>query len=303
MVIVRGAVALTLATSAGAATAATVNVNTTGDATSLVNTLLGEGISLVGTPTLSGGNGVAGTFSNGVPSGIGIGSGVLLTTGSAADAAGPNDTASETTSHDIDPQNDSDLQELVENDDELYDITVLEFDFTTEGGDLFFNYAFASEEYNEFVTQGFNDVFGFFLDGENIALLPNGDPISIDTVNADEQSALFNNNEGDVDEETDEVTGAPFDLQYDGFTDVLTAQALGLSAGTHTIRLAIADVGDSSYDSAVFLQAGSFTDEEPTPGPGPGPGPGPNPVIPTPAALPAGLLLAAAALLRRRTVG
>ncbi|MEH2412197.1 MAG: choice-of-anchor L domain-containing protein [Nostoc sp.] len=48
-------------------------------------------------------------------------------------------------------------------------------------------------------------------------------------------------------------------LQYDGFTKVFTASAKGLSAGNHTIKLVIADVGDSLYDSAVFIQGGTFS--------------------------------------------
>jgi hypothetical protein len=44
---------------------------------------------------------------------------------------------------------------------------------------------------------------------------------------------------------------------------VFTATALGLSAGLHHIKLAIADQGDGVLDSAVFLQAGSFSDTPP----------------------------------------
>ncbi len=50
--------------------------------------------------------------------------------------------------------------------------------------DLFFEFVFSSEEYNEFVNSGFNDVFAFFVDGENIGFVPGTfDPVSIDTVN------------------------------------------------------------------------------------------------------------------------
>jgi hypothetical protein len=48
-------------------------------------------------------------------------------------------------------------------------------------------------------------------------------------------------------------------LQYDGFTTVLTAQKTGLSAGNHTLQFIIADRGDSTLDSGVFLQGGSIT--------------------------------------------
>ena len=155
------------------------------------------------------------------------------------------------------------------------DATVLEFDFETLGGNLFFNYVFASEEYNEFTNTIFNDVFGFFLDDVNIALLPagadtsNGTQVSINTVNGGGPAfgvdatnpGLFNNNDLD--------NGGPFfDTEYDGFTNVFTATALGVGAGTHTIKLAIADTSDGVLDSAVFIQGGTFSDTQ-TPVPEP----------------------------------
>ena len=69
---------------------------------------------------------------------------------------------------------------------------------------------FGSDEYNEFVYQGFNDVFGFFVNGQNCANVPDPAnpeatlPVSIDTVNGGnpdlpEQDAsnpeLYRNNE------------------------------------------------------------------------------------------------------------
>jgi hypothetical protein len=136
------------------------------------------------------------------------------------------------------------------------DATILEFDFETAGGDVFFNYIFASEEYNEFVDSEFNDVFGFFLNGVNIALIPGTTtPVSINNVNLGVNSAFYNNNDP-----SDLGTPTPFNIEYDGFTTKFTAQALGLGAGTHRIKLAIADAGDRVLDSAVFIQAGSFSD-------------------------------------------
>ncbi|MCC5611262.1 choice-of-anchor L domain-containing protein, partial [Nostoc sp. CHAB 5834] len=106
----------------------------------------------------------------------------------------------------------------------------------------------------------YNDVFGFFVDGKNIALLPvTGTPVSISNVNGGDplgtnaQNPVFYNN-------NDLSDGGPFfNIQYDGFTNVFTAQAKGLAAGRHKIKLAIADAGDSRYDSAVFIQAGTFS--------------------------------------------
>lgn len=151
------------------------------------------------------------------------------------------------------------------------DASVLEFNFTPQSDTIKFRYVFASEEYPEFVCSGFNDVFGFFISGpnpaggsflnHNIARVPGTTlPVAINTINAGvpggsypasgctslAYSSLYVNNSSGV------------SIVYDGFTVVLTAWALVVPCVTYHIRLAIADVGDSAYDSAVFLEANSF---------------------------------------------
>jgi len=123
---------------------------------------------------------------------------------------------------------------------------------------------FGSEEYLEWVGGGFNDVFGFFISGPgitgtfsggsaNIALVPSTTiPISIDTVNNVSNSAYYVNNGTGA---TPLVNGT---IQYDGFTTVIHALANVQCGQTYHIKLAIANVGDNSYDSAVFLEANSF---------------------------------------------
>ena len=233
---------------AGNANALTLTPTNSG--TELANTIVGEGITVEpGSINYTGANGSAGFFNEGMSSGIGIESGIILTTGQASDAIGPNNSSG--TGSDNSGGGDEDLASLVPGFN-INDASVLEFDFESEGGDLFFDFVFASEEYNEFVNSSFNDVFGFFLDGENIAVIPGTEtPLAIDNVNLDVNSQFYNNNDD-----------GSFDLEYDGFTNVLTAQALDLSAGTHTIKLAVGDAGDSILDSAVFIGANTFADVE-----------------------------------------
>ena len=247
-------------------------VTSSGDAVLLSNTILGTGITVTNA-TYTGVATASGTFVDGASSGIGIESGIILTSGAATDAEGPN--TSDGTSVNTVAPGDTDLNSLIP--ESTNDASVLEFDFESAGGDLFFNYVFASEEYNEFTNSSFNDVFAFFLDGVNIALIPGTTtPVSINTVNGGNPLGagatnpdLFNNN--DLDD------GGPFfDLEYDGFTDVFTAVALDLSIGIHHIKLAIADASDSILDSAVFIQGGSFSDTPVDPG-GNGPAPVPEP--------------------------
>lgn len=233
-----------------------LSVTTTGDATTLTNTILGSGITLVGTPTYTGAAIASGTFTGGIASGIGIESGILLTSGAAQIAVGPNNSDSATQNNLL--GGDSDLNGLIPG-FTTQDATVLTFSFTSSTGNLFFNYAFGSEEYNEWVGSSFNDVFGFFLDGSNLALIPGtSTPVSINNVNNGSNSSFFVDN-----------TAPTFNVQYDGFTKVLTAQLLGLAPGTHTIKLAIADAGDGILDSGVFIQGGTFSGTPTNPVPEP----------------------------------
>lgn len=232
-------------------------------ASDLAAALVGPGVT-ISNATLKGAANQQGTFTGGAASGIGIDKGVILTSGDATLAPGPNNSDKATRS--LGTLGDTDLNAL--SGGTTFDANVLEFDIQTNSGDLFFFYVFASEEYNEYVNSKYNDVFGFFLDGINIALIPStSTPVAINTVNGGNplgtgasNSGLFNNN--------DPSDGGPFfNIQYDGFTNVFLASATGLGAGTHHLKLAIADTGDRSYDSAVFLQAGSFTDTKPIPEP------------------------------------
>jgi len=245
---------------------AQLQVTSSVDATALANSLLGDGISLVGTPTLVSGSSSAGFFSGGTSGNVGLGldSGVLLTSGSVLNAPGPN--INQRSSSIASGVGNASLNTLVSGSARTTDSTSLKFTFTSGNGDLFFHYVFASEEYDGFAHTGFNDVFGFFLDGKNIAVIPGTTaPVSVDTINGGtrlggnaDRPDLFNNN--------GHTRGTPsFNLGYDGFTKVLTASALGLSAGEHTLELAISDVGDMNFDSGVFIQKDAFSDVRLTP--------------------------------------
>jgi len=277
--------ALTILSAAVATDAAALTITTAGcTADSAVQYLLGSGINYnpasvscnmpnVGTPNASGGK-----FADGASS-IGIAEGIIMTTGKATDAVGPNNSDGTTTDQGL--GGDADLNQLIPG-YTTYDATYLKFDFQSPSGALYFKYAFASEEYNEYVNSSFNDVFAFFVDknkdgifqaNENIALIPGTNtPVAINTVNCGYSSggALPGTNPENCDKynNNDLQNGGPlYDIEYDGFTDVFTAAVTGLTVGEwYTIKLAIADAGDHILDSAVFLEKGSF---QPHPNPEP----------------------------------
>ncbi|MEN9698985.1 MAG: hypothetical protein RLZZ301_183 [Bacteroidota bacterium] len=250
-----------------------ISVSTTQTPQQLVdNVLLGFGVTasnvtINGNPALAGtpqGNVAYFTNSN---VGFPINNGLLLTTGNAVAAIGPNTSGSFT--------NNSPATTSVSSDPHLNDIAagsvtngvVLEFDFVPAGDTLVFNYMFGSDEYPEFSPSSFNDAFGLFLwgpgitgpyalagypnGGVNIATIPGGTPVTINNVGPSSNTTYYVNNLG----------GAAYTdaLQYDGTTTLLTAAASVQCNQTYHIKLAISNVGDQAYDSGVFLQGGSFS--------------------------------------------
>ncbi|HZN25952.1 MAG TPA: choice-of-anchor L domain-containing protein, partial [Burkholderiales bacterium] len=249
-----------------------VLVTNTTDASTLVNAIIGPGITVVGTPTLTFDTVLpAGTFTGGATS-VGFESGIVLTTGTTACVPGPNNQggcgASGTS-------------------------TRLTFNFTSTTGQLFFNYVFGSEEYTQFVGSQFNDTFSLLLNGTNIALLPGGGgAVSINNVNCTTNSAFYRNNVAPGSGESNNTCPSlGLDVQYDGLTTVLTATA-NLQPGTNTFEFFITDQGDAILDSGVFIQGASFAA---TPPPNGGSVPEPGSL-----ALASLGLLAGAGLLRRR---
>lgn len=140
----------------------------------------------------------------------------------------------------------------------LNDIVQYEITFTPTTSNLSFQYVFASEEYPTYAppnVSNFNDVFGFFISGpnntlpySNIATIPGATtPVSIFNINAVTNSTLYNANIPNV------------NVKYGGYTTVMTASANVIPCQQYTIILSICDAGDSAFDSAIFLEGGSFT--------------------------------------------
>lgn len=189
------------------------------------------------------------TYGGGSPS-LGLASGVILSTGNIGDAQGPNNSTSEGV--DFNRPGDGTLDGVLGA--TTYDAVVLEFDFVPQSSSASFRYVFASEEYPEFVGTAFNDIFGFFISGpgitgqQNIALIPNtSTPVAINNVNQNAFNNFFRDNTG----------GAS--TEFDGFTAVFNTAPIQVTAcETYRIKIAIADVSDGIYDSAVLLEESSF---------------------------------------------
>jgi gliding motility-associated-like protein len=169
---------------------------------------------------------------------------------------------------------------------------IIEFDFVAEGNSVEFEYVFASHEYNTYTCANFNDIFGFFISGPgisgpfqnnaiNMAKIPDptnpgtftSTPVVINALNSGTAS-LGQSPDSCAVVDANWTTYSGFFVQnnassgpsgpafpnigMNGFTVPLKAVADVQCGETYHLKLALADVGDKSLSSAVFLKEGSF---------------------------------------------
>lgn len=205
----------------------------------------------------------------GLPAGIVLSTGNLLESWQAMTGSGNG-----YSSDGLDGEGDSDLDAILEgatdegSTPETQDAAGLEFSFVPQEANVRFSYVFASDEY-AFLdgsdepggNVSYNDIFAFFVNGQNYALFETADgdtlPVSIENINSVANSELYNDNVADEDGEHPNSG-----TNIGGYTNVLTFTAPVTPGELNTIKLAIADVNDGIYDSFVVLQGGSFEQVE-----------------------------------------
>ena len=244
----------------------------------LAETLAGAGVT-VSNVQFTGHPMAAGVFHGGDGI-IGFDEGIILSTGLISSVVGPNTSASISTN--LGQPGDPDLTELAGV--ETFDATILEFDFVPDADRVFFEYVFASEEYNEWVGSQFNDVFAFWVNDVNCAVVSDpAVPVTINTINNGYDGSFSNNPVAAAPTNPEfYINNDPFwpdhtgntvpeeelrDTEMDGLTVVLTCQADVNEGVTNTMRLGIADASDPALDSNVFIRAESLTTEPPEPDP------------------------------------
>src|SRR5690554_1631659 len=221
-------------------------------------------------------------------SNIGISNGIILATGGVSVALGPNDlpSAHVPVPEDEKYNHEPDLAQIM-SPAVLKDVAVVEFDFRAQGDTLRFRYVFASEEYNEHTCSSYNDAFGFFISGpgivgnpnyanqaKNVALIPGTQiPVAINTVNRGVPgeygtSAICNATGSNWQANqiyfvNNENNASPNATQFDGFTVPFLVEIPVVCGEIYHIKMAIADANDENNDSAVFIEAGSFSSTPP----------------------------------------
>ncbi|WP_238698677.1 T9SS type B sorting domain-containing protein [Flavobacterium circumlabens] len=195
--------------------------------------------------------------------------GVVLTTSTSSSARGPY--ISNQGGGDDKWQGDFELNQILGINS--INATVLEFDFVPLTDFLSFNYIFASNEYQSFFPCSYSDGFAFLIkeagtddEYKNLAVLPGTNtPVSSINIRPETEPGY-------------DIKGAPYPgcpesnenyfngqnkntspVNYAGQTIIMNAQTALITGKKYHVKLVIADDRNRFYDSAVFLESGSFS--------------------------------------------
>ena len=179
--------------------------------------------------------------------------GVILTNGSAF-PAGNTVNNNNVINNENGDSGDTDLEAAL-GQTNTFDATFIKFNFTPQVDAIDFRFIMASEEYGNNYECTYADSFAFLLrevgttSYTNLAVLPDGTAVSVGNIN---NSSICNANP-----QYFEGYGVG-NTNYGGRTKVLTASSAVTPGVIYEIKLVVADQGDYAWDSAIFIEGGSF---------------------------------------------
>ncbi|MQP52658.1 MULTISPECIES: choice-of-anchor L domain-containing protein [unclassified Flavobacterium] len=243
--------------------------NTTNSPAQLVDLLLGNSCVEVSNISVSSTQSVAYFNQNG--SAFPISEGIIIRNGIATHTQGPYTGVNLSSS--VNLPGDPFLQSLSDSNggvSPIVDAEYLEFDFIPLSNSFSFNFLFASNEYGFYQCE-FSDVFAFELTNltsgisNNLAVIPGTNtPVSVTTI----RNSIYNdpsspnNSCASVNPTFFGIYNVPnptSSLNMRGQTVVMNASSVVVPNTPYRIRLIIGDYGNSGFDSAVFIAAGSFS--------------------------------------------
>lgn len=170
----------------------------------------------------------------------------VLSTGNVAEAVGdPSVTASTSLGN---PGNSS-LSGLAGG--QTYDAAAYRATVVPTGTTLHVRYAFATEEFPDYVFSSFNDVMGIFVNGSNCAHVPGTNtPVSVNSINTQSHPEYFIDNRAGA---------SGFSTVFNGVTKVLECSVPVTPGSEVQVEIAVADTGDGVLDSAVALVDGGIS--------------------------------------------
>ncbi|WP_281857082.1 Hint domain-containing protein [Litoreibacter halocynthiae] len=262
---------------------AALTANTSASAVAMASEILGAGFT-INSATYSGATGSSAIYTNGDTTNPGVlpsDTGVILSTGNVstfANASGANNTGGGTTTDTAGINGNAAFNAAAGQ--STFDASFLEINLTPEPGQTSINieFRFYSEEYNEYVYSNFNDIALVQLNGVTQPISVGSGEISVNGIN---DAATYNPSNGNQNNDPNpgngqfdsanpnlyvNNSGGAYATEMDGFTVTLSLDIPVTPGVAQTLMIGIADVGDSSYDSAIVIASNNVpgaTDTDP----------------------------------------
>lgn len=225
-------------------------INTGANATQMAQEIFGDGVTVV-SASYSGDNRSSGIYTNGdsvAPGATPSDRGVILSTGRVRDytnSSGQENQDTNTSTNTSGQSNNAQFNAAAGA--RTYDASYMDVDFIPTGSQMTMQFIFSSEEYPEYVNSVYQDFVGVWVNGTQVDLgIGNGDT-DPGNINAGANSNLFLSNINDT-----------YNTEMDGLTITLT-MTMNVNPGVvNSIRIGVADVVDSNYDSNLLIAAGSI---------------------------------------------
>lgn len=232
------------------------------DAMGLAELLLTNSCTEIEDASFSSSNSVAYFDANG--SDFPLSEGVIIRTGTASFSEGiyTGDNLSSQENDNSDPDLEA-INNASGQPSDITDVAFLEYDFIPLSDSFNFDFVFASNEYGQWQCVS-SDVFAFLLTnldtGEttNLGVIPNtSTPVSVRNI----RDQTYNSSCSSVNPQffdTYNVDNPYSSMNMRGYTVVMNAST-GITPGdNYRIRMVIGESPDADYDSAVFIEGGSF---------------------------------------------
>lgn len=231
------------------ATGAELNYQTNASAMQMAQTIFGDGATVVNA-SYSGWSQSSAVYSGGdalAPGATPGDSGIILSTGRATHytrSGGDPNRSTQTSTNTPGQSNNPDFNAAAGTN--TYDASYLDVSFIPTGDKMTMQFIFASEEYPEYQNSIYQDFVGVWVNGVQVDLeVGNGDA-DPGNINSTSNENLFLNNAGD-----------DFNTEMDGLTITMTLTMNVIPNVVNTIRIGVADVSDSRYDSNLLIAADS----------------------------------------------
>ncbi len=227
-----------------------LDIDSKASAMEMADAVFGDGVTVLDA-SYSGDSAASGIYSGGESTSPGVtpgDSGVILSTGKVSDFTnnkGAANSSGSTSNNTSGVNNDAGFNALAGT--STYDASILDVDFIPEGDTLTMQFVFSSDEYPEYAASLYNDVVGVWINGNYVPMTISGADSSVGNVNDSNNENLYVDN-----------TGGSYNTEMDGFTVTMTLTIPVNAGALNSIRIGIADVSDSSYDSNLLIAGDSL---------------------------------------------